>query len=168
MPSKRHRALPHAAISCTYFDLYRANLAANHWQNLPPNLRIECAVDLPDEEADAVALPFSAGGEAELTRELIQAGHQRLRVGGKLFAATNNPDDKWLREQLAKIFAKLDRCAVAAGTRYIGTKAEPLKKTKNFSCEFPFRDRGRLIRAFQPAGSFFASPRGSRRTAPHQ
>ncbi len=37
---------------------------------------------------------------------------------------------------------------------YVGTKTEPLKKLKDFSCEFAFRDRGRLIRAFSRPGVF--------------
>jgi 16S rRNA G1207 methylase RsmC len=151
---KAARAVSRAAVSCTYFDLYRANLAVNHWPDLPSNLRIDCLADLPDEEVDVVALPFSAGGESELSRELIQAGHERLRLGGKLFATTDNPNDIWLRDQLAKMFRKLDRDASSVGTLYVGTKTEPLKKIKNFTCEFAFRDRGRLIRAFSRPGVF--------------
>jgi 16S rRNA G1207 methylase RsmC len=148
------QAMPHADVSCTYLDLYRANLATSHWSELPPNLRISCAADLPEQGADLVALPFSAGGEAELTRELIQAGHERLRPAGKLYASTNNPKDSWLHEQLGKLFRKLECQSSPAGTLYIGTKTEPLKKIKNFSCEFAFRDRGRLIRAFSRPGVF--------------
>src|SRR4051812_7736210 len=102
-------ALPNASVCCNYFDLYRANLASSHWHDPPSNLRIECAADLPDGEADLVAFPFSATGDAELTRDVIQAGHQRLKVGGKLYATTDNRNDSWLREQLGKIFSKLQR-----------------------------------------------------------
>jgi 16S rRNA G1207 methylase RsmC len=148
------RALPHASVTCTYLDLYRANLASNHWPNLPTNARIDCTTDLPDEEADVVALPFSSGGEAELTRELIQAGHQRLRLNGKLFASTDNRNDTWLRDQMAKLFRKLDVQASRAGVLYVGTKTEPLKKIRNFACEFAFRDAGRLIRGYSRPGVF--------------
>jgi 16S rRNA (guanine1207-N2)-methyltransferase len=37
---------------------------------------------------------------------------------------------------------------------YVATKTEPLKKHKNFACEFAFRDRGRLIRACSRPGVF--------------
>jgi 16S rRNA (guanine1207-N2)-methyltransferase len=37
---------------------------------------------------------------------------------------------------------------------YVGTKTEPLKKRKNFACEFAFRDRGRLLRACSRPGVF--------------
>jgi 16S rRNA (guanine1207-N2)-methyltransferase len=147
-------ALPHANVCCTYFDLYRANLASNHWPDLPPNLRIECAADLPGESVDTVAFPFSATGDGELTRELLQAGHQRLQVGGRMFAATDNPDDNWLQEQLTKLFRKLQRRPHPAGVLYVATKTEPLKKEKDYSSEFAFRDAGRLIRAYSRPGVF--------------
>jgi 16S rRNA G1207 methylase RsmC len=148
------RAMPHASVFCTYLDLYRANLASRYWQDPPPKLQIECAPDLPNEEADVVAFPFSAAGEAELTRDLIQAGHERLRLGGKMYAATDNAGDTWLHEQLRKLFKKLQRQEFSAGALYVGTKTEPLKKIKNFGCEFAFRDRGRLIRAYSRPGVF--------------
>jgi 16S rRNA G1207 methylase RsmC len=148
------RAWPHVVVSCTYLDLYRANLASDHWHESLPNLQINCSADFPDGEVDVVAFPFSAGGEAELTRELIQAGHQRLRPGGKMYATTDNREDTWLRDQLAKIFSKLERSPSAAGMLYVGTKTEPLKRIRNFACEFAFRDRGRLIRVFSRPGVF--------------
>ncbi len=148
------RSLPQADVRCTYLDLYRAKLALDHWRDGPPNLRIACDVDLAVGEADVVALPFSAGGEAELTRDLLQSGHERLALGGKLFAATDNADDTWLDNELRKIFRKLERRPSSPGVLYVGTKSEPLKKRKNFACEFAFRDCGRLIRACSRPGVF--------------
>ena len=147
-------AMPHAVVACTYLDQYRASLALNHWLDPLPNLRIGCAADLPEEEADVVAFPFAAAGDAELTRDLIQTGHERLRIGGKMYASTDNSNDSWMREQLSKVFNKLDRRAFPTGALYVGTKTEPLKKIKNFACEFAFRDQGRLIRAFSRPGVF--------------
>jgi len=148
------RALPQASVCCTYLDLYRANLALDRLVELPANLRIECAADLPNESADVVALPISASGEAELTRDLIQSGHERLRIGGRMYATIDNRRDKWLREQMGKTFRKLNCRTFASGALYIGTKTGPLKKLKNFTCEFAFRDRGRLIRACSRPGVF--------------
>lgn len=148
------RSLPDAVVSCTYLDQYRAALATDFWHDPPPNLRIDCTADLAADEADVVALPFSARGESELTRDLIQSGHQRLKPQGKMYATTDNPKDAWLGEQLHKIFRKLERRSLPAGVLYVGTKTEPLKKIKNFACEFAFRDRGRLIRAFSRPGVF--------------
>jgi 16S rRNA (guanine1207-N2)-methyltransferase len=148
------RSLTQAAVHCTYLDLYRANLAAEYWRDGPVNLRIECASDLAEGEADVVAFPFSAGGEAELTRDLLQSGHERLALGGKMYAATDNPNDTWLRDELRKLCHKLERRSYSTGVLYVATKTEPLKKRKNFACEFAFRDRGRLIRVFSRPGVF--------------
>jgi 16S rRNA G1207 methylase RsmC len=147
-------ALPTAEVSCTYLDLYRAKLALEHGHGLPPNLRIDCAADLADGEADVVAFPFSAGGEADWVRDLLQAGHERLRPGGKLYAASDNRDDTWLGEQLHKIFRKFERRTLPDGVLYVAAKTEPLKKLKYYACEFAFRDRGRLIRATSRPGVF--------------
>jgi 16S rRNA (guanine1207-N2)-methyltransferase len=148
------RALPKAQVRCIYLDLYRAELALNERPELTENLRIECAADLPDEEVDVVAFPFSASGDSELTWELIQEGHHRLRIGGRLYASTNNRRDTWLRDQMGKVFRKLERRPHRTGVLYIGNKTEQLKKVKDFGCEFAFRDAGRLIRAYSRPGVF--------------
>jgi 16S rRNA (guanine1207-N2)-methyltransferase len=148
------RAWPEAVACCTYLDLYRANLATDYWRDGPANLRIECACDLDEGEADVVALPFSASGDAELTRDLLQSGHERLALGGKLYAATDNVDDTWLGDQLRKLFRQLERRPSLTGVLYVGSKTEHLKKLKNFACEFAFRDRGRLIYAYSRPGVF--------------
>jgi 16S rRNA (guanine1207-N2)-methyltransferase len=71
-----------------------------------------------------------------------------------MYTATDNRKDKWLGEQLHKAFRKLDRREMPQGVLYVATKTEPLKKFKNFACEFAFRDRGRLIRAYSRPGVF--------------
>jgi 16S rRNA G1207 methylase RsmC len=147
-------AFPDAAVTCTFLDLYRAQLAAEHQHEPRPNLNLECAADLPEDEADVVALPFSARGDAELTRELLQAGHQRMRIGGRMFASIDRPDDIWLRDQLKSIFDKLECQKSPTGTLYVATKTQPLKKERDFSCEFAFRDQGRLLRACSRPGVF--------------
>jgi len=147
-------AQPHASVICTYLDLYRAQLAQAHWCERPANLTIQCAADLPAGEADVVALPFSASGEAELVWDFLQAGHERLRIGGQLLASTDNPHDTWLAQQLQKLFRTVERPAGATGVLYVATKTESLRKLKDYSCEFAFRDRARLIRAVSRPGVF--------------
>src|SRR5689334_17771159 len=71
------QSLPVAKVSCLYLDQYRANLARNHWRPPAANLQILCASDLPEDDVEIVALPFSANGESELSRDLIQSGHLR-------------------------------------------------------------------------------------------
>jgi 16S rRNA (guanine1207-N2)-methyltransferase len=147
-------ALPHANVSCTYLDLYRAKLAIERWPEPPSNVRIECAADLEVGEADVVAFPFSAGGEAELARDFIQAGHERLRRAGKMYVSTENRRDTWFRDVLGQIFRKLERRPHSKGVLYVGTKTDPLKKIKNYSSEFAFNDHGRLIHACSRPGVF--------------
>jgi 16S rRNA (guanine1207-N2)-methyltransferase len=146
--------MPRATVSCSYLDQYHANLARNHWREAPPNLQIVSASELPENDVDIVAFPFSANGEAELTRDLIQAGHLRLQLGGKMYASTNNRDDTWLGEQLRLLFRKIEPRQSSQGTLYLATKTEPLKRVRNFACEFAFRDRRRLIRACSRPGVF--------------
>jgi 16S rRNA (guanine1207-N2)-methyltransferase len=117
-------------------------------------LQIVCASELPETEANIVAFPFSANGEAELTRDLMQSGHLQLRLGGQLYASTDNREDTWLRDQLGRMFCKIERRQSSEGVLYVATKTEPLKRVRNFACEFAFRDRGRLIRAYSRPGVF--------------
>jgi 16S rRNA (guanine1207-N2)-methyltransferase len=147
-------SFPETIVHCTYLDLYRTNLAEEYWREGPANLRIGCAADLAEGEADVIAFPFSSGGEVELTRDLLQSGHERLALGGMMYAAADNPNDTWLGDELRKLFRKLERRAHTPGVLYVATKTEMLKKRKNFACEFAFRERGRLIRAYSRPGVF--------------
>lgn len=152
------RDWPDAEVVAWYLDLYRAELARWYWDaasgKWPENLAIECEADLPVGEADVVALPLSARGEAELVWDLVQSGHERLVVGGKLFASTDNAEDRWLGEHLDKVFRKVERREFETGAVYVAEKSGPLKKRKDYSCEFAFRDRGRLIKAVSRPGVF--------------
>jgi 16S rRNA (guanine1207-N2)-methyltransferase len=145
--------LPSAHVICSFLDGHRAELAraavAGH-----ANLAVECASDFPPGEFDVVALPSSARGEAELTREQLQEGHERLRLGGLLLAATDNRDDRWLHGELRELFDGVTRQPGDGGIAYIARKTRPLRRRRDFSCEFAFRDRGRLIRAVSRPGVF--------------
>lgn len=148
------RQWPRAAVYCHYLDLHHAEQTRQSLADPPPNLAIGCAADFPEAEVDLAAFPFSAQGEAELTRDLLQAGHRRLAVGGQLLASTDNPRDKWLLEQMTALFGKVVRRASDSGVVYAGRKHEPLKKLKNFAAEFVFRDREHLIRVCSRPGVF--------------
>jgi len=93
-------------------------------------------------------------GEAELTRDLLQSAADRLAIGGKLVAATDNPKDDWLRLQLGAHFKKVSKHAFDDAVVYMVTKQSPLKKLKDFRNEFVFRDRDRLIKAVSRPGVF--------------
>src|SRR5581483_2603471 len=84
-------------------------------------------------------------GDSELTREMLQLGHQRLSFGGQMIASIDNPNDHWLHEQLQKLFDKVTRRAGSDGVIYLATKQGPLRKIKNYAAEFAFRDGERLL-----------------------
>jgi 16S rRNA (guanine1207-N2)-methyltransferase len=143
-----------SAVFCSFLDLYARNVAERFQQEPRLNLRFECRADFPEQEFDVFALPVTASGDAELVRETLQSGRQRLRVGGMMFVATNNRADNWLHDELRKLFSKVTRRPVKKGTLYSATKTEPLRKLKQFECQFAFRDEGRLIQAVSRPGVF--------------
>ncbi len=146
--------MPAARVCCHYLDLYRAVQARAIAQGEAANLSIECSADFPAGPFDVVALPLAASGEAELTRDLLQQGHERLPAEGLLVATSDNPRDTWLHGEMQKLFRHVTRRAAAGGVAYLARKDAPLRKLKQFGCEFVFRDRERLIRAFTRPGVF--------------
>lgn len=144
---------PQAAVHCHYLDLYHSRQAVAAGA-MPGNLTIGCGPDFPPGEFDLVALPFSARGEAELTRDMMQAGHQALGVSGRLIASTDNPRDQWLHGQMRSLFDTVTRRPVEGGVVYLAAKRRPLEHLKNFTCEFVFRDRRRTILVTSRPGVF--------------
>ena len=110
----------------------------------PDAVSIVCAADLPEQEFDEVVFPTLSGDSSELAQDLIQAAHQRLRSGGRLFASTNNPKDRWVQNQLKLLFSKVDVRKHKQGTACIATKTSCLKKEKGFRARFAFRQGERL------------------------
>ncbi len=147
-------AAPGDAVTCWFLDLYLADQARARYRGALENLSILCQPDLPADEVDCVAYPFMSSGNAELTRDLMQQGHQALRLGGRMLTATDNRRDTWLGLEMKKLFGRVTRRCVEQGTLYLATKTHPLKKLKDFSARFAFRDRGRLIRAMSRPGVF--------------
>jgi 16S rRNA G1207 methylase RsmC len=148
------RQFPDATVHCQYLDLYRAEQARAAIERPPSNLSIVCTADFPAMEVELVALPFASSGEAELTRDLMQAGHELLRPGGSMIASTENRQDRWLHAQMQDLFGTVTRRPAEQGVAYLARKKQPLKKRKDFAAEFAFRDRGRLIRAYSRPGVF--------------
>ncbi len=151
------RERPDAHVDCFFLDLFQKNQTAfaiaDHGELA--NLNLHCEPDLPAVEADLVAFVFRKGGDAELTRDLMQQGHLRLVEGGRLLAVTDNDEDQWIHEQLQELFPKVTRRPYKKkGTLYLATKKKPLKKQKDFDTEFAFRDRGRLIKVHSRPGVF--------------
>lgn len=119
-----------------------------------PNVTYVCTADPPGSDYDVVAWCCSSHGDGELTRETLQSGHERLRLGGRFLAAIDNPRDQWLHEELRKLFSKVTRRPMERGVLYLATKTEPLARRKSYQAEFAFRDRGKLIYACSRPGVF--------------
>lgn len=149
---------PEAAVECWFLDIFhktQSEFRIGEDGAPPPNLNLVCQPDLPEHEADLVAFAFKKGGEAELTRELMQQGHLRLVEGGRMIVSTDNDEDQWIHHEMRERFSKVTRRPIhKQGTLYLATKTEPLKKVRKFDCEFAFRDKGRLIYAYSRPGVF--------------
>jgi 16S rRNA (guanine1207-N2)-methyltransferase len=135
------RRFPEARVVCHYLDLYRADLAREFHTEAPSNLMIACSADFPADKVELAALPMTAQGEAELTRELLEEAHDRLDVGGIVMTSTDNPRDRWLHGEMQKLFDTVSRREHPGGAVYLARKTGPLARRRNFACELAFRDR---------------------------
>jgi 16S rRNA (guanine1207-N2)-methyltransferase len=145
---------PAASVVCHFIDLYPAEEARELYGAGERNLAVECLADPPEGPFELAAVPVSRFGEAELARDLLQAAYERLVDGGRLLAAVDNTRDTWLHEELGKLFAKVTRWRKRRGVVYSAVRKGPLKRRRDFCCEFAFRDQGRLIRAVSRPGVF--------------
>lgn len=151
-----------AAVVAWFLDLHPYTAARESWSPAPSNLAAECVPDLPAGPFDLAVVPLAKVGEAELSRDILQAALGSLAIGGHLVAAIDNPRDNWLREQLAETgetvrvrpVAGADRKAKAGTIAYVVQKTREPAKIRDFSCEVVFRDRERLLTAFTRPGVF--------------
>lgn len=143
-----------ANVVCLFLDLYQLQQSEREDVAPLPNLQRLCQADFPEAEVDLVVIFCSTNGIAELSRDLLQQGHDRLEMKGRLIAAIDNPDDQWLHEELRKLFPKVTREPSDDGVVYSAVKQAPLAKHKNFDVEFAFRDQGRLVFLHSRPGVF--------------
>jgi len=146
--------LPENEVTCWLLDLYQAQEAQRELGRLPGNLHFVCEPDPPPGEYAAAALCLSHKGDAELTRDSLQAACERLAIGGRFIAAIDNPRDQWLHEQLGAMFDKVTRELQRDAVVYLATKTRPLKKHRDYACELAFRDDERLIHLRTRPGVF--------------
>ena len=138
------QANPQGNAQCLFLDRYSADETIAAGQ-LPSNLAILCAADFPEPTPElmapgVVAIPLSRRGDAELARDLLQTGFERLRMDGTLMTAVDHPEDVWLHEQMHALAPHVTRIPTKHGTTYLARKTGPLKRHRDFSCEFAFRD----------------------------
>lgn len=150
------RRYPETRIQCSFFDLYQKDRTIA-WlgDEAPPNLTFLCESDLPSEKTDLAVVFCQKSGESEFSREILQQAHDRLEMGGRLIASIDYDDDQWLHGELKKMFPKVTRRSFKKqGAMYLATKTEPMKRPRDFHCEFAFRDEGRLIHMMSRPGVF--------------
>lgn len=143
---------PQVEVVCWFLDLWQQELAAQ--EAVADNLSFCCQPDFHDQPIELAVIPTTMHGEAELTRDLLQAAYLRLTEGGTLVASTDNPEDDWLHKQLRhwRVKVKVERFPDAVV--YVVRKLEPLRRVRDFRCEFKFRDRDHLISAVSRPGVF--------------
>jgi 16S rRNA (guanine1207-N2)-methyltransferase len=149
-------AHPAAEVTVWFLDLFPQAAAVAAWESPPPGLRAVCAADMPPGPYDLAVVPLSKNGEAELSRDILQSAFLQLAIGGRLVAAIDNATDNWLREQLAETgeTVRVRPAAAADAVAYIVEKTREPAKVRDFSCEFVFRDRDRLLTAVTRPGVF--------------
>ena len=167
---------PDSRVVCHTLDAYHAERTLKVQGTKDGRLLTACVPDFPhvgdafpeDDAAagtlrgyDLAALPTTAGGESELTRELLRQAHDRLRGGGRLLVSVDNPKDSWTHDRMRELFDKVtvtrDANPAGGGPRgvvYGGTKKGPLAKEKTYDCEFAVRDRGTLLKVVSRPGVF--------------
>ncbi len=147
---------PVADVTVWFLDLFPQAAAVAAWESPPPGLHAVCAADMPAGPYDLAVLPLSKNGEAELSRDILQSAFLQLAIGGRLVASIDNAHDNWLREQLAETGETVRVRPAATGdtVAYIVEKTRELTKIRDFSCEFVFRDRDRLLTAVTRPGVF--------------
>ncbi|MSR47367.1 MAG: methyltransferase domain-containing protein [Planctomycetes bacterium] len=150
---------PERKVTCTFLDLFMAEAARDaavaRDGTVPANLVIDCAADLPSGPFDVAMIPLRAGADSELAWELLQHAYVQLADGGRLYASVDEPRDHWVAGRMEALFgARFSRHTADDAIAYSGIKRTPLKKVKEFGCEFAFRDRDRLIPVVSRPGVF--------------
>jgi 16S rRNA G1207 methylase RsmC len=147
-----------ALVTAWFLDLSQHERAIAAWGPRPERLTTACTADMPPGPSDLAVVPLAKDGEAELSRDILQAALVNLAIGGHLVTAIDNPRDTWLHEQLAET-GETVRVRSAPGEKpqtvcYVVKKTRELRKVRHFSCEFAFRDRERLLKAVSRPGVF--------------
>ena len=153
---------PDAEVNLWFHDQYQQRLLINAVQDFPAQLSLYCEADTPvsahEGRYDLAVIPVFKSGEAEFTRDVLQAAFQALEIGGQLVTAIDNPQDKWLRSHLAAtgetVRVRPDISEKPITVCYIVRKTQPLKKVRDFGCKIVFRDQQRLLTAVSRPGVF--------------
>lgn len=145
---------PETSVTCLYLDKYLVERAYEARHPLPENLKLVCDTDLPEEEYDHIFLPLPIRGERELIRDQMQDAFLHLAEQGTLIVGNEKPKNMWLHDEMRKLFPKVTQIEMESCTILSAQRKGDLKKERDFSCEFAFRDGEHLIKAVSRPGVF--------------
>ena len=158
------RSTPESHVTCWFLDQFHAFRASEHMmlpdetsgpaKEMPTNVEIACTADLPTQEYHLAMIPMVSSGEAELSRDFLQQMFNQLAIGGRLIVSVDNPDDRWLHDQMKGFEKSVKVRKFSDAVVYMIDKKTPLKKLKDFSCELAFRDCEELIQLITRPGVF--------------
>ena len=158
------RSVSESQVTCWYIDQFQAFRATEHMalsdeksgpsKDMPQGLEIACTADLPIKEYQLAFVPLVSSGEAELSRDFLQQMFHQLSIGGRLIASVDNPEDRWLHDQMKGFEKSVKVRKFDDAVVYMVDKKTPLKKLKDFSCELAFRDCDELIQLITRPGVF--------------
>ncbi len=146
--------VPAAKVTVHLHEMYAAEetqILANENQ---VEINVVCSADLPDETIDLFVLPISRGGDQELARDYLQQGYHSLTQDGTLIVSIDNPKDSWLHHEVEKLGKHLSRHTKKTGMVYKLVKQKPLKRERDFSHHFAFRDNQTLIQMVARPGVY--------------
>jgi 16S rRNA (guanine1207-N2)-methyltransferase len=104
------RLRPESAVTFFHLDFFNVNLARRLAEgNELTNVEAVCQsnLPLPGEAPDLILMHTSHSDEKGLLLEMLRQARLRLAPTGKLVITTTNNADRWLREQLERIFGKV-------------------------------------------------------------
>ncbi|HEY1068329.1 MAG TPA: methyltransferase [Pirellulales bacterium] len=109
------RRFPETRVHLSLLDVYQTEHAQRSCAGAGANLSIACEADFPTGlpgdpiQYDAACFPVSRSGEAELVRDRLQAAYLALKPGGRLIAAIDYSDDKWLHGEIEALCGRVER-----------------------------------------------------------
>ena len=110
------------------WDLGLAQQTAARHPELAPSLAL--APDPPDGPWDIIALPSTKAGVADLLRERLAFAVEHLKPGGLLFTSTDNPRDRFLRDEVVKLFGAATTVPSPSRRRGVAYVARRLKTVR--------------------------------------
>ncbi|MBN1233443.1 MAG: methyltransferase [Candidatus Coatesbacteria bacterium] len=104
-----------------------------------------CMKDLPEKKFDTIFLSTKAEGITELIQDIIIQCFNSLKLNGKLFLSTNNPEDRFFQRNMKEAFGSVTIADHSRRARlYISRKHSEKQipdKSKIWRIDFNFRGK---------------------------